>query len=38
VGWPRPATPTLAMTLYKSTDAHGEVFFSDRQDPGAQAP
>ena len=31
------ATPTLAMTLYKSTDAHGEVFFSDRQTPGAQA-
>ena len=31
------ATSTLAMTLYKSTDAHGEVFFSDRQTPGAQA-
>ena len=31
------ATSTLAMTLYKSTDANGEVFFSDRQTPGAQA-
>lgn len=31
------ATPALAMTLYKSTDANGEVFFSDRQTPGAQA-
>ncbi|WP_395609949.1 peptidoglycan DD-metalloendopeptidase family protein [Pseudomonas sp. B22129] len=30
-------TPTLAMTLYRSTDANGEVFFSDRQTPGAQA-
>lgn len=28
---------TLAMTLYKSTDANGMVFFSDRQTPGAQA-
>lgn len=31
------ATSTLAMTLYKSTDANGVVFFSDRQTPGAQA-
>lgn len=31
------ATSTLAMTLYKSTDANGEVFFSDRQTPCAQA-
>ncbi|MDF3237384.1 M23 family metallopeptidase [Pseudomonas veronii] len=31
------ATSTPAMTLYKSTDANGEVFFSDRQTPGAQA-
>lgn len=30
-------TSTLAMTLYKSTDANGVVFFSDRQSPGAQA-
>ena len=30
-------TSTLAMTLYKSTDANGVVFFSDRQTPGAQA-
>ncbi|MGY2373646.1 M23 family metallopeptidase [Pseudomonas sp. SDO524_S393] len=30
-------TPTLAMTLYRSTDANGDVFFSDRQTPGAQA-
>ncbi len=31
------ATSTLAMTLYKSTDANGVVFFSDQQTPGAQA-
>ncbi|WP_315335385.1 M23 family metallopeptidase [Pseudomonas grimontii] len=31
------ATSTQAMTLYKSTDANGMVFFSDRQTPGAQA-
>ncbi|MRJ18954.1 M23 family metallopeptidase [Pseudomonas haemolytica] len=31
------ATLTQAMTLYKSTDANGVVFFSDRQTPGAQA-
>ncbi|KMT55678.1 M23 family metallopeptidase [Pseudomonas fildesensis] len=31
------ATSTLAMTLYKSTDANGVVLFSDRQTPGAQA-
>lgn len=31
------ATTTQAMTLYKSTDADGVVFFSDRQTPGAQA-
>ncbi|MFL1547929.1 peptidoglycan DD-metalloendopeptidase family protein [Pseudomonas sp. D47] len=31
------ATSTLAMTFYKSTDAHGVVVFSDRQTPGAQA-
>ena len=31
------ATTTQAMTLYKSTDANGVVFFSDRQTPGAQA-
>ncbi|NVZ68128.1 peptidoglycan DD-metalloendopeptidase family protein [Pseudomonas costantinii] len=30
-------TSALAMTLYKSTDANGVVFFSDRQTPGAQA-
>ena len=30
-------TSTQAMTLYKSTDANGVVFFSDRQTPGAQA-
>ncbi|MFO2461819.1 M23 family metallopeptidase [Pseudomonas sp. 15FMM2] len=28
---------TLAMTLYKSTDGNGVVFFSDRPTPGAQA-
>jgi len=31
------APAALAMTLYKSTDANGVVFFSDRQTPGAQA-
>ncbi|WP_460132774.1 M23 family metallopeptidase [Pseudomonas sp. S1_E04] len=31
------APSTLAMTLYKSTDANGMVVFSDRQTPGAQA-
>ncbi|SDV09182.1 M23 family metallopeptidase [Pseudomonas mucidolens] len=31
------ASSTLAMTLYKSTDANGVVVFSDRQTPGAQA-
>ncbi|ROM47917.1 peptidase [Pseudomonas poae] len=31
------ALSTQAMTLYKSTDANGEVFFSDRHTPGAQA-
>ncbi|KAA8557022.1 M23 family metallopeptidase [Pseudomonas marginalis] len=31
------ANSTQAMTLYKSTDANGMVFFSDRQTPGAQA-
>ena len=31
------AATTQAMTLYKSTDANGVVFFSDRQTPGAQA-
>ena len=31
------AISTQAMTLYKSTDANGVVFFSDRQTPGAQA-
>ena len=31
------ATSTLAMTLYKSTDANGVVLFSDQQTPGAQA-
>lgn len=31
------ATPTLAVTLYKSTDANGVVVFSDQQTPGAQA-
>ncbi|VVM43931.1 hypothetical protein PS664_00431 [Pseudomonas fluorescens] len=30
-------TSTLAMTVYKSTDANGVVFFSDRHTPGAQA-
>lgn len=30
-------TSTLAMTLYKTTDANGVVSFSDRQTPGAQA-
>ncbi|RMQ87749.1 hypothetical protein ALP97_03142 [Pseudomonas salomonii] len=30
-------TSTLAMTLYKSTDAKGVVSFSDRQTPGVQA-
>lgn len=29
------ATTTQAMTLYKSTEANGVVFFSDRQTPGA---
>ncbi|MGH8382072.1 peptidoglycan DD-metalloendopeptidase family protein [Pseudomonas sp.] len=29
--------PTLAMTLYKSTDAYGVVSYSDRPMPGAQA-
>ncbi|MGK9416459.1 peptidoglycan DD-metalloendopeptidase family protein [Pseudomonas cedrina] len=31
------AMSAQAMTLYKSTDANGVVFFSDRQTPGAQA-
>lgn len=31
------AISAQAMTLYKSTDASGNVFFSDRQSPGAQA-
>ncbi|WDU62348.1 M23 family metallopeptidase [Pseudomonas poae] len=31
------AVSSQAMTLYKSTDANGMVFFSDRQTPGAQA-
>ncbi len=31
------ATAAQAMTLYKSTDANGRVFFSDQQTPGAQA-
>ncbi|KAA0950545.1 MULTISPECIES: M23 family metallopeptidase [unclassified Pseudomonas] len=31
------ATSAMAMTLYKSTDANGVVFFSDRQTSGAQA-
>ncbi|WP_133075591.1 peptidoglycan DD-metalloendopeptidase family protein [Psychrobacter sp. Y307_2_3_1] len=31
------ALSTQAMTLYKSTDANGVVFFSDRHTPGAQA-
>lgn len=30
-------TSTQAMTLYKSTDANGVVFFSDRHTPGAVA-
>ena len=31
------ASSTLAMTLYRSTDARGVVFFSDQKTPGAQA-
>ncbi|MGE1151854.1 peptidoglycan DD-metalloendopeptidase family protein [Pseudomonas kitaguniensis] len=31
------ATPAMCMTLYKSTDANGVVFFSDQPSPGAQA-
>ena len=31
------ALSAQAMTLYKSTDANGVVFFSDRHTPGAQA-
>ena len=31
------APSTLAMTVYKSVDANGNVFYSDRQTPGAQA-
>ena len=30
-------TSTLAMTVYKSIDAQGNVVYSDRQTPGAQA-
>ncbi|TFY93298.1 DUF4124 domain-containing protein [Pseudomonas nabeulensis] len=31
------ASSALAMTVYKSVDADGNVFYSDRQTPGAQA-
>ena len=31
------APSALAMTVYKSVDANGNVFYSDRQTPGAQA-
>ena len=31
------ASSTLAMTLYRSTDARGVVFFSEQKTPGAQA-
>ncbi|MCF5720329.1 M23 family metallopeptidase [Pseudomonas syringae] len=31
------APSALAMTVYKSVDASGNVFYSDRQTPGAQA-
>ncbi len=36
LGLPLLATPALALTIYKYTDAHGVVTYSDQAAPGAQ--
>ena len=36
LGLPLLATPALALTIYKYTDANGVVTYSDQAAPGAQ--